>query len=112
MRRRECTAGRGGAAPTWPLSAHTQERTMPVIGFLEPRSLESDAHVLAAFQRGLNDTGDAEGLNVQIELRWAEGQYDRLPDFAAELVRRRVSVIVTIALPPALAAQAATSTIP
>jgi putative ABC transport system substrate-binding protein len=110
MRRREFTTLLGGAV-TWPLVAHAQQPAMQVVGFLHSASPDPYAHMVAAFRQGLKDTGYVEGRNVTIEFRWAEGDNDRLPAMAAELVRRQVAVIVANT-PSALAARAATSTIP
>jgi putative tryptophan/tyrosine transport system substrate-binding protein len=112
MKRREFIAGIGSAA-AWPLAVRAQQPVMPVIGFLSSSTSEALGGEVAAFHCGLADSGYVEGRNVAIEYRWAENHFDRLPALAVELVRRQVSVIVTTGgLSPALAAKAATTTIP
>ena len=110
--RRDLISLLGSAATAWPLSAHAQHAAMPVIGFLSGVSPGPFAQRLAAFRQGLNDTGTIEGRDVAVEHRWAEGQYDRLPALAADLVGRRVAVIVAYTNAAAVAAKAATMTIP
>jgi putative tryptophan/tyrosine transport system substrate-binding protein len=101
-----------GSAAAWPLAARGQQSAIPVIGFLNSASTEGYAPMVTAFSEGLKQTGYFEGQNVVIEFRWADGHYDRLPELAAELVRRQVVVIAAGGPPAALAAKAATSTIP
>jgi putative ABC transport system substrate-binding protein len=103
----------GGAVTAWPLTARAQQATMPVVGFLGVGSRDNYVPYVAAFRKGLDESGFVEGQNVAIEYRWAEGQYDRMAELAVELVRRQVAVIAVPGTPPgARAAKAATSTIP
>jgi phosphoribosylcarboxyaminoimidazole (NCAIR) mutase len=112
MRRREFIAGLGGVA-AWPMAARAQQATMPVVGYLSSNGPLDSPGPTGAFHRGLAEAGFVENKNVAIEYRWAENQNNRLPALALDLVRRRVAVIVAVGgTAPALAAKAATSTIP
>jgi putative tryptophan/tyrosine transport system substrate-binding protein len=111
MKRREFINLITGSVVTWPLTARAQQPS-PVVGFLSSRSPDDSAHLVAAFREGLGETGFIEGRNVTIEYRWAEGNYDRLPTLAADLVARQVSVIAATAIAPARAAKEATTKIP
>src|SRR5580704_8573457 len=112
MKRREFLAIFGSAATAWPLAARAQQAALPVVGFIRDGSADSSARLVAAFRKGLSETGTIEGQDVTVEYHWLEGQYDRLPALVADLVRRRVAVIATPGnTPGAIAAIAATAAI-
>jgi len=112
LKRRQFITLLGGTVVAWPLAARAQNPGMPVVALVSSRSREASARNAAAFRKGLNEAGYVESQNVMVEYHWLEGQYDRLPSLMADLVRRRVAVIVTTAIPGAQAAKAATATIP
>src|SRR5262245_45915183 len=109
IRRREFITLLGGGAVLWPIAARAQQPAMPVVGFLSPSSTEQSSDQVRAFLQGLADASYVDGRNVTIEYRWAEGRSDRLPEFAADLVRRQVAVIIAASDRSALAAKRATA---
>jgi putative ABC transport system substrate-binding protein len=112
VKRRKFIMLLGGAAAAWPFAVQAQQAAMPVIGFLNQEASELTGHNVTGFRKGLSESGFVENQNVAIEYRWGEGRYELLPQFAAELVNRKVAVIASAFFPATLAAKAATSTIP
>src|SRR6478672_10239094 len=111
MQRRKFISLLGGAIAVWPLAVHAQQPALPVVAFVRDGSLEANAGYVAAFRKGLSESGYVEGQNVAVEYHWLEGQYDRLPALMADLARR-VTVIATVGNLTSVAAKAATATIP
>src|ERR1700720_178262 len=109
MRRREFIRLIGGGAAAWPLAARAQQPVMPVVGFVRDGSADTSARLAASFRKGLNETGYFESQNVTVEYHWLEGQYNRLPQLMADLVRRHVAVIATPGKVTTAAAKAATA---
>ena len=112
MQRRKFISLLGSAIAVWPLAVHAQQPALPVVAFVRDGSPEANARYVAAFRKGLNESGYVEGQNVTVEYHWLEGQYDRLPALLADLVRRQVAVIATPGTVTSVAAKAATATMP